>query len=103
MVKTSGNLRQTNKSSSMTLQEFRQQTPTVYGYVNFTNGGQKIGAFIHEQNRYTGAYGYRYYSIDKRGNLRRGNYSINTNRAFELLKAGQLSRDAQRGRRENYL
>jgi len=87
----------------LTLSEFRQKTPTLYGYVNFKNAGQKIGAFIHEQNRYTGIYEYRYCVINKNGNLRRGNYSIYTNRAYELLCIGQLSFDLEKGKKENYL
>jgi len=95
----------------MTFQDFNQQTPTLYGFVNFAEtrhdkGGQKIGAFICEQNRYTGVYDYRYYTLyEKNGKTckRRGNYSIFRQRAFELLLTGQLGFDIEMGKKENYV
>ena len=90
----------------MTYLEFSQNQPALYGYVNFVNGGQKIGAYILEQSPYSGVYVYRHHVIcSKNGKeyLRRGNYAVSKKRAFELLLDRQLSLNPENGKKENYL
>jgi len=85
----------------MTLRQFKEEIPDLYGFVNFIDGGQKIGTYKWAFNKYTNKMQYQLFH--ESGRIADRKYGISIERAYTLMTLGQLDFNPERGRKENYM
>ncbi|MCL1932433.1 MAG: hypothetical protein FWF53_01270 [Candidatus Azobacteroides sp.] len=88
-------------TTTITLQQFKEQTPVLYGFVNFSNGGQKTGTYKLAFNKYTNKMQYQLFY--ESGRIADRKFGIGIDTAYRLMNLGQLNFDPERGRKENYM
>jgi len=83
----------------MTLPEFLNQKPVLYGSTIDKNLKQRIGTYAPRYSKYTN--NFAYFLISKNG--RKTSHAFTLNRAYNLFSNGKLSTNPEKGKLESYV